>query len=102
MSEEDFRVLSANRRAVQAVLEAKLAELRLKEEEAIREKCAKEAAEDPYDWEADWSAAGAADLSSESETEERAFKSPEGLAALDAAMEQVETEKTSPITLSEL
>lgn len=62
MSEEDFRVLSANRRAIQAVLEAKLAELRLKEEEAIREKCAKEAAEDPYDWEQSWSAAAAAEL----------------------------------------
>ncbi len=94
MSEEDFRVLSANRRAVQAVLEAKLAELRLKEEEAIREKCAKEAAENPYDWEADWSAAGAADLSSESEIEERAFQSADGHVALDEAMEQAKAGKT--------
>lgn len=95
VSAEDFRILSANRRAVQVVLEAKLAELRLKEEEAIREKCAKEAAEDPYDWEADWSAASAADLSLESEAEVRASLSPEGLAALDVTMEHVKDGKTS-------
>jgi hypothetical protein len=61
LSEDDFRVLSSHRRAVQEAIKAKIAQLREQEEADIRTRCAQEIDGEPFDWEGDWLVAGAQD-----------------------------------------